>query len=58
MSSLEAEVRTFLAVSYRCRSQKPLSGLKNFVADPVQSDSLGGSYEAACIAPNQAEASN
>ena len=53
--TLEAEVRPQLAASYRCRSQKPLPGLKDSVADPVKSDSLGGSYEAARITPTHAE---
>ena len=35
-------------------SPKPLPWLKNSVADPVKSDSLGGSYEAACIVRNHA----
>ena len=53
--TLEADVRPQLAASYRCRSQKPLPGLKDSVADPVKSDSLGGSYEAARITPTHAE---
>ena len=42
-------------VPHTADHQKPLPGLKNFVADLVKSDSIGGNYEAARVTVHHPE---